>query len=260
MTTLGSLHHLVVGRGEPGLVLIPPNPVDLTYWAYQQAHFSTWFRTLAVDLPGYGHSAPVRRPVTLEELAEAVWTTVDAAELESVVVVGASMGSAVALHMKDQRRARCAGLVLTGCSYRSVKTFAERRLDGYRTAGAKYRETHLLEGYSAAFRTSAPGRYLIRAALERGHLVDVDSVIRLFEAHLRPDPEHLFEDAVPTLVITGTEDYAHDGAAALAERIAGSELAVIEGAGHSCSQEVPWEWDRLVLDFLHRRVLSSRRT
>ena len=42
---------------------------------------------------------------------------------------------------------------------------------------------------------------------------------------------------------------------ALQQRIKGCELVTIEGAGHACNMERPWEFDAHVLDFLKRRGL-----
>jgi pimeloyl-ACP methyl ester carboxylesterase len=62
------------------------------------------------------------------------------------------------------------------------------------------------------------------------------------------------------LIITGSEDSSHDSAFRLHDRIAGSELVTIDGAGHACQLEQPWEWDRIALEFLRRKgVLGSSR-
>lgn len=252
--SFGSLHYVVEGDAELGLVLIPPNPVDHGYWLYQSSRFSQWFTTVTVDLPGYGRSPRLHEATSMGELAEAVWAAAADAGLTEAVLCGASIGSSIALHMAAQRPAQCAAMVLTGCSYRPEKAFAAARIEGYRQHGLDYRKRHLSDAYSKRFSTSELGRYLFSAALEQDARTDVDSIIRLFQAHGQPDPDAIFTAHAPTLIVTGSCDYAHDGALMLAGRITGSELYVIEGAGHACSQEAPWEWDQAVLDFLARRI------
>lgn len=245
-----SLSHLVYGAGDPCVVMIPPNPCDLTYWSHQQARYSNWYTTLSVDLPGYGFSPTAAEGMSLEDLARRIWSVIDVYHDGPVVVIGVSMGSTLALHMRWQDPDRVDGLVLSGCSYRPVKSFAARRAEGYLQHGIGYRETHLRDGFSERYLKTAEGARVLREILERNRHVNVQSVVRLFEAHAQPDPEDMFDVPGPVLIISGQADYAHDGAWALAQRIANSRIETIEGAGHACSIEALEEFDRLALDFI----------
>src|SRR5438552_17032790 len=49
------IYYEVSGEGFP-LLLIHANPFDHRLWLYQIASFSTFFKVIAVDLRGYGHS------------------------------------------------------------------------------------------------------------------------------------------------------------------------------------------------------------
>lgn len=66
--------------------------------------------------------------------------------------------------------------------------------------------------------------------------------------------ESLDQVSTPTLVIVGEEDTATtpDKARRIHERIAGSQLVVIPGAGHSASIEAPQAVTRAISDFLAR--------
>jgi pimeloyl-ACP methyl ester carboxylesterase len=248
------LNALVQGPSDgPGLLLIPPNPLDATAWIFQAAHLSAWFRTVSVDLPGYGHSPRLRAPATMAGLADAAWGAASRAGLERAVIGGVSIGAALALHVAHQHPDRVIALVLSGCSYSPDKAFADRRIEGYRSGGLAYRRIHLRDGHAPRFRRVALGRYLGRVAADREHLVDTESIVRLFEAYREPEPRDLYDVPVPTLIISGSQDYAHRGARLLHERIAGSELIVLEGAGHACNIEQPEAWDEAALEFLARR-------
>lgn len=76
------------------MVFLPPNPLDSSSWLFQVAHFSSWFRTLSVDLPGYGHSARAAGPLTMPDLADAVWDAVTAQGVGRAVLAGVSIGAA----------------------------------------------------------------------------------------------------------------------------------------------------------------------
>lgn len=248
------LHVEVAGDGPVGLVLLPPNPLDSSSWLFQTAHLSSWFRTLAVDLPGYGHSPRLRGPVTMAGLADAVWAAVSAHGVERAVVAGVSIGASLSLHMLWRRPERSVAAIISGYGYGPDKPFAARRIEGYQQGGLRYRREHLRDGFSEGFLSTPMGRYAESVAEDRAHLVDVASIVHLFGAHGSPDDEALFRAPCPTLLIMGTEDYAFERSKALHERIEGSEYAAIEGAGHACHIEQPWRWDELALDFLRRRT------
>jgi 3-oxoadipate enol-lactonase len=247
----------VAGTGRTFL-LLPPNPTDASSWLYQSTRFARWFRTVAVDLPGYGRSPALTGPVTMSALADAAWRVADrSGSREPIVIGGISIGASLALHMARLRPRSVAALVLSGCSYAPGKPFAARRIAGYRSRGRAYREEHIRDGHSAAFGRTAVGRYLSRLARDRADLMDVASVIRLFEAHGAEDPPELFIPGCPVLIITGSEDYAHDGARALQKMIDGAEMVVIDGAGHVCNIERPDAWDAATIDFLTRHSLIA---
>ncbi|MBX3031197.1 MAG: alpha/beta fold hydrolase [Chloroflexi bacterium] len=249
---IGTLHHALQGVGEPPFVLLHANPLDSSMWLYQAAHLGTWHRILTIDLPGYGHSRPLRGPTTMEMLAAAIWRIVDEAGLRRPIIAGVSIGGSLALHMARLRSSEVRALVLTGTSHSPDKAFARRRIEGYRRDGLRYRQTHIDDGLAAGFTTTDQGRALAAILADRGALVDIPSVIRLFEAHGSPDPSDLYEVQAPVLIINGDQDYALAGSQELHRRIAGSEHVVIEGAGHACMLERPDEWDRVVLGSLRR--------
>lgn len=248
------LHVDVAGAGSTGLVLLHPNPLDSSSWLFQVGYFSTWFRTLAIDLPGYGHSSPLRGPISMTELADLLWTAVDEHGVDRTIVAGVSIGASLALHMAAQQPERTVATIISGYGYGPDKPWAARRIEGYRRDGLSYRNEHLRDGFSPAFRASVMGRFVEDSAIARAGLVDLPSVIELFRAHGAPDPEALFETSCPTLLIMGSQDYAYQRATALHQRIEASELAVIEGAGHACNIEQPALWNELALDFLRRRT------
>jgi pimeloyl-ACP methyl ester carboxylesterase len=66
--------------------------------------------------------------------------------------------------------------------------------------------------------------------------------------------------AVPTWVVTGAQDRtaAPEVAQRMAVRIPGAECAIIDASGHLGPMEMPDPFNRLLTDFLARRVLSDR--
>ena len=57
----GPLYWEQLGKSGRPIVFVHPNPLDHSCWLYQMDHFSTWYRCISVDLPGYGKS-PTAQP------------------------------------------------------------------------------------------------------------------------------------------------------------------------------------------------------
>ena len=87
----------VRGAGAPALVFIHGWSCDRTYWRAQLEHFAPSHRVAAVDLGGHGASGQGRAEWTIASFAEDVRAVVEHLDLDSVVLVGHSLGGPVAL-------------------------------------------------------------------------------------------------------------------------------------------------------------------
>jgi 3-oxoadipate enol-lactonase len=252
------LHWEQMGKQGTPIVLLHPNPMDSSCWLYQMAHLSTWFRTIAIDLPGYGRSPAPTPDLTLPDMAGLCWDTIDAVTEEAAILVGTSVGANLILYMARERPERTLALVISGFGYDPAKAFSPRRVAMYREQGIGLREEHIPQLFSAAFRETDTARYLVQMVAERNGWTSGETIAEMFRISGQPDPEALFEAVqAPTLIITGSEDGAHRSAFALQERLAGCELVTMEGTGHASNLERPWEFDQHLLTFLARHGLFA---
>jgi pimeloyl-ACP methyl ester carboxylesterase len=94
---------------------------------------------------------------------------------------------------------------------------------------------------------------------ERNAWADANSIATVFRAYAAPDPDWLTAGLeVPTLIVAGSHDNAHQAAFELQKRIRGCELVTIEGAGHACNIEQPWAFDAALLGFLDKHGFARR--
>jgi pimeloyl-ACP methyl ester carboxylesterase len=106
------------GRGEPLLFFIHGWTCRRAYWQSQLEYFCSTHAVAALDLPGHGESGSGERSRWgVESFALDVMTCVAALKAREVILVGHSMGGAVALEAARRLGATVAGVLL-------VDTFA----------------------------------------------------------------------------------------------------------------------------------------
>jgi pimeloyl-ACP methyl ester carboxylesterase len=253
----GPLYYERMGRQGPVMAFVHPNPMDQSCWIFQMAHLSTWYRCIAIDIPGYGRSPKATAGLTTADMAEACWEAIDDAYPgETAILVGCSVGSIITPFMYHHRPKKTAALVLSGTGYNPGKEFTKRRINSYTTNGIDFRWQYALEDLSPAFRATPMAHFFADLFTERNGTADLQTIIRQFEALAQPEPAgHLEGIACPTVILTGTEDAIHSTAFALKALIPKCELKVLPGAGHACNIEQPWLFDRLMIEFLTRHGL-----
>ncbi|HTE83448.1 MAG TPA: alpha/beta hydrolase [Dehalococcoidia bacterium] len=167
----GPLNYERLGKEGPAIAFVHPNPMDRDCWIYQMSHLSTWYRCMAIDLPGYGRSPSAMAGLTMPDVATACWEAVDAAfpGESQVVLVGLSVGSNVVPHMYHLRPGQTAALILsgTGLPEGGPKPFAQKRIQQYGELGVSFRGEHALQGFSPAFRETPMGRYFASVVRHR---------------------------------------------------------------------------------------------
>ncbi|MBI2319448.1 MAG: alpha/beta hydrolase [Betaproteobacteria bacterium] len=163
---LGPLYYEHMGRAGPAMVFVHPNPMDQSCWMYQMAHLSTWYRCLAIDIPGYGRSPKAEPGLTLADMAQACWEAVDdALPAEPAILVGCSVGSSVVAQMVHLRPSQSAALVLSGAAYHppgeAPPPFVIRRIKDYGNEGVGYRWRYTFQDLSPAFGATPLAPYLV---------------------------------------------------------------------------------------------------
>src|SRR5262249_27443016 len=115
---------------------VHPNPMDQSCWIFQMAQLSTWYRCMALDVPGYGRSPKARAGLTMQDTAQACWEAVDeVAPGERAILVGCSVGSALVTSTHRPPPDRPATPPLSGHGYNPDKPFAHRRIKASRDHG-----------------------------------------------------------------------------------------------------------------------------
>jgi pimeloyl-ACP methyl ester carboxylesterase len=201
--------------------------------------------TYALDLPGHGRSEGEGCD-TIAAYADWLVAFLDAAGLEQAVLVGHSMGGAIALDVALRYPARLAGLglVATGARLRVAPAI----LDGIRQRpeAAVRLICDTAFGPEASPEMARLGRRQMGAIspdVLYGDFVACDTFDLL---------GRLAGIAVPTLVLCGTQDYLTPlkYSTYLRDQIPGATLHLVEGAGHMVMVEQPQRVSRALSGFL----------
>ncbi len=242
-----------VNRGDfenamPSLVLVHGAGGTHLHWPPDLRHLPD-APVYALDLPGHGRSEGRARE-TIEAYSDVVYGFVKALDLPPVVVVGHSMGGAIAQDFALRHSDALRGLVLvaTGARLRVANAI----LNGLRE---DYPATARLIGEWA--HASRPGEMLdlyVQRLLEIPAEVTYDDFVACNRFDLMDEISGI---TVPTLVLCGQEDRLTPPkyCSYLAANIPGAELVLVPAAGHMVMLEQPEEVTAAVERFLHSRFV-----
>ena len=99
------------GAGDPALVLVHGWTNSRAIWGVHPQTLARTHRVVALDLAGHGVSGADRVDWTVDAFGEDITAVVEQLELESVVLVGFSMGAGVVLAAAEQLGNRVLGVV-----------------------------------------------------------------------------------------------------------------------------------------------------
>lgn len=199
----------------------------------------------ALDLPGHGRSAlPGRQSVV--DYAQDVVQFMEALALENVVLLGHSLGGAIAQQIGLAPPPGVVGLILLG-------TGARLRVAPAFTEGIQANFPATVDLLNQSFWSTAPDPGIFATSRDNMLTCPAEVMLGDFLACDQFDLRNrLAEIALPTLVISSGHDqmtpakFGHF----LAEQLPQAEFALIEEAGHMMMLEFPERVARLVQDFL----------
>lgn len=249
------IYYEVSGEGFP-FVMVHANPFDHNLWMYQIAHFSTFFKVIAVDIRGYGRSAKPTSPFSLKDMADDVLGVCRDENVRQAILAGVSVGSGMALLLGLDHPEMFKALILVGGSSGPGGAI-EERIQGYTKIGVeKYHTQHLHELVAREFPSSKLGNYLLHTFVERDPWLSGESIGQIFRARAGMDmTPRLQSMKVPTLVINGEYDNSLKGGKLTASLIPGALHKILPKTGHACNIEDPAGFDTFVIEFLRAHGL-----
>jgi pimeloyl-ACP methyl ester carboxylesterase len=232
-------------EGKDSLVFIHGAGGNWTSWYLQRDYFSRDFNCFIMELPGHG-AAQSQGAQEVKSYALWIMGALEELEVSNPVVIGHSMGGAVAMDLALRFPPFPKALILVG-------TGAKLRILPRILDEIKENFVHAVESVcQIIFAKDAP-KEMLQVATAEMLKTSPDVLHGDFSACDRFDiMEEVGEIKTPTLIICGDQDaltpikYSRY----LAERISGSRLEVIEGAGHMVMLERPEQFNKKVETFV----------
>ena len=244
-------------RDRSPVLMIQGLGADSRGWALQRGGFGRRHRCIAPDNRGVGRSDKPDGPYSLFQMAADALACLDAEEIETAHVMGASMGGVIAqiIGTLAPERVRSLTLACTACSHHAwrrelLADWAAEVSEHGMGAMAGDALTWLV-GPRVQRRFGVLLNVLGRVVLQSPpapFVAQVEAILAM------PDEmrDELVNIHAPTLIITGSQDALTPvgDAEELAEHIGGSRLVVVSGAAHGVMAEAPNAFNDTVLRFL----------
>jgi len=210
-------------------------------WVNQVEYFKN---SLAINLPGHDGGEGKR---SIDEYVEYVKHFLDERSLKEVVLVGHSMGGAIAqmFALKYPDYLKAVVLVCTGAKLRVLPKIFELIMQNYSKA------VELIVDMALSKNTS---QTIKKQVIEELLKAKPEVVYGDFEACDKFDiMEQVANIKVRTLIICGSEDMLTPVKYSkyLNEKIANSILKIIDGSGHMVMLEKPKEFNSILEEFLN---------
>jgi len=249
------IYYEVSGEGAP-FVLVHANPFDHNLWMYQIAHFSTYFKVVALDIRGYGRSDKPIVPFSLSDMADDVLAVMRDEKINGAILGGVSVGSGIGLLLGLNHPEMVKALILVGGNSGGAGSIDDR-IRGYTKIGrGRYHMQHLKELVAPDFAETKLGQYLLNTYAERDPWLSGECIAQIFRARAGTDMvSRLGSIKVPTLVINGEHDNSLAAGKRTASLIPGAEHRVLAKTGHACCIEDPAGFDAFVIEFLKAKGL-----
>jgi len=268
----GKLFYEIRGEGN-WLVLLHGAWACQEWWSWQVPYLAQKYRVLTLDLRGHGQSSPLREPHSVEGFTRDLEIFLQKVGITEVVLIGWSMGGMISIQYCLQNPWPVRALILIATRGHRHPDMKRRILFQYLkarlsllvdlAAPRKYdrgtesfpgERERIEEEFQAMLAPAAPleVREWVKADLEHHPRKNYFEIAKSFwdwEAG-----EKIRKITLPTLILVGSQDVHTPPACAhsLNRIIPGSQLIIVEGAGHCLPLECPERVNREIVEFLKK--------
>jgi pimeloyl-ACP methyl ester carboxylesterase len=219
-------------------------------WHYQYDYLGKAHSPIAPDLPGHGRSSGVEGLLTVQNYTDFLVGFLDALKIGAAVMVGRSMGGAIAMDLAIRYPSRVQALALFATA--AQFTIPPERIETWRAVTmGRSGQPFNNDGYAP--KTIAERSEVIREGW--GEQIRTDPRVRwgdMVAAAQLDLRDQIGRIDKPTLIVAGRDDMVTppSNAEFIQSRIKGSRLEVIADAAHNLTTEQPAATNAVLEKFL----------
>lgn len=244
-----------VGQGIP-VLLLHGFPHNRSLWSPQLGALAADARTIAMDLRGFGESAPCAS-YSVDDYADDAAALLAELGIERAVIAGLSMGGYTAFAFWRRHREMVRALVLCdtrpGADSDDARVSRRAMQQQAQERGSSVIADQMITGMVGTT-TRAKHPELVDELHRMMSMAPVAGVVGALDALItRPDSTATLATIdVPTLIVCGDEDVLTPVKESRAMHLAieGSRLEIIAGAGHASNAERPATFNHVLSEFL----------
>jgi pimeloyl-ACP methyl ester carboxylesterase len=252
--SFGQLHHARCGDpAAPAVLLLHQTPRSWMEYRDVLPILGARLHAIAPDTPGFGASAPLPGPATIEGWAAAFIELLDALAIERAHLVGHHTGGVIALHLAATAPRRVGSLVLSSTPYTDAAFRRARRdrppIDAVEPSADGHHLTELWQRRQAFYPPQRPD--LLTAFVSDALRVsgDVEGGHRAVAAYAME--AHIARVTQPALLIHAPDDpYASPHLPELRAHLPQARVATIAGGRVPLPDQLPQDFAAAVLGFL----------
>lgn len=245
------------------IVFVHGFPYDHTMWENQINFLKDKYFCVAYDVRGLGSSYVGDGQYTMEFFVDDLFSIITELNLKKPVLCGLSMGGYISLRAVERNQSLFSALILLDTRSEADDNTGKLK----RAANINQINTEGLEKFTKAFvtfcfadETPFEQENMFNQILQKSYKHNPLGVKGCIIAIMsRTDTTHFLQHIkIPTLVICGSFDKLTPPIVMrqMAEKIPGSEFAVVPRAGHMTPLENPDNVNDLIDGFLKRRVVK----
>lgn len=265
-----SLAYMEAGNADKTIILIHGLGSYSQAWNMNFDELAKKYRTIAIDLPGYGKSSKKVHDGSMTYYAETIFQFINKLNLENVFLAGHSMGGQIAITTVLLYPKSIKGLILVDPA--GFETFTKGQKEWFRNAmpkdAVKYTTPEAIQSNLASnfYKLPKEAEFMITDRLRMRDAEDFDAYAYAVAESVKgminyPVADYLQDIKIPTLIFFGENDQlipnrflnpgtTEEVAKLGASKIENSKLIMVPKTGHFMMFEKPKVFNQETIKFL----------
>ncbi len=263
------------GKSNETIIFIHGLGSYLSAWDKNIPELSTKYRTVALDLPGYGKSSKVNAKVSMAYYAKVVLELMDKLNLKKAILMGHSMGGQVAITTALLAPKRVSKLILAAPAGLEIFTEQQKQIFKLKVTPESIRQLtpeQITANYKANFYNMPEDTYQMLnerlLVMKSEQFTDYCEAVASSVAAMVDEPvqSKLWQLKMPVLIMFGYNDdlipnkyynptlSPKDVADIGKELIPNCQTIILPEAGHFLQYEQPVAFNKAVIKFLNKKM------